>query len=364
MIPLRLIILLMLAATACNIPQTVLGTPLPTNPPRPTDTTIPAPLLRSTSTSTLAPTPVPSDLVWFGPNMGSRDYPELFTKPEQWSKARSRIDIFKFHTQNVLDHPCAICGDNTLNAFVEVQTFQRLTEWGIAIGIDVGAVKEWGCTGVEEFRVARTAIENIQANGGTVSFLVMDEPFIGGEWAPNGSKACGYSMEQSAAATALFMKQVRITYPNIILGDTEPYPYFSVPELEQWIEALEEREAAPAFFHLDVDMVRARIEKQDVITDLRTLSQFFQEHRIPFGVIFTSNSNWNAGSNRAYFDSTMEWIRTVNDAIGRPQHVIFNSWLGPTANGVHEFPINLPENDPSEYSHTRLIIEGLDVFGQ
>ena len=135
-------------------------------------------------------------------------------------------------------------------------------------------------------------------------------------------------------------------------------------ELEQWIEALEERGATPAFFHLDVDMVRVRTEKQDVVSDLQALSQFFEEHRIPFGVIFTSNTNWNAHSNRAYFDSTMEWIHIVNDSIGRPQHVIFNSWLGPAPTGAHELPINLPEDDPSEYSHTRLIIEGLDVFGQ
>ena len=60
----------------------------------------------------------------------------------------------------------------------------------------------------------------------------------------------------------------------------------------------------------------------------------------------------------------MEWIRSLNAAIGKPQHVIFQSWLGPSANGVHEVPINLPENDPSVSSHTRLIIEGLDVFGQ
>jgi hypothetical protein len=296
--------------------------------------------------------------------MGSLDFAGLFAKPEQWSEARQRIDVFKFHTQNVLDYPCKICGDNTLRTFVDTQAFQKLTEWDIAIGVDVGAVKEWGCTGTEEFRVAKETISNIRANGGSVAFLVMDEPFMGGEWAPNGSQACGHTMEESAEVTSRFMKQVKTAYPNIIVGDTEPYPYFSVPELEQWIEALEERGATPAFFHLDVDMVQARVDRRDVVADLQTLSQFFKEHRIPFGVIFTSNSNWNANSNRAYFDSTMEWIRTVNDAIGRPQHVIFNSWLGPAPNGVHKLPINLPENDPSEYSHTRLINEGLDVFDQ
>jgi hypothetical protein len=306
---------------------------------------------------------MPSDLVWFAPNMGSREYAELFAKPEQWLVARSHINVFKFYTQNVLDSPCAICGDNTLKTFVDVNAFRKLTEWGIAISVEVGAVKEWGCTGDEEFRVARTVIQNIQANGGTVTFLDMDEPLLGGQLVANG-RTCGYDMEQITAATSHFIEQVNSAYPHIIVGDTEPYPHFSVPELEAWILAVEDRGATPAYFHLDVDMVRVRVEKQDVITDLQTLSQFFQEHRIPFGVIFTSNSNWTPGSNRAYFDSTMEWIRTVNNAIGQPQHVIFQSWLGPAANGVHEVPINLPENDPSVYSHTRLIIEGLDVFGR
>lgn len=374
MILLRLIILLTLPFIACNIPQTAPATPIPTNSPRPTDTSTPAPTPRPTDTSTPAPTPkptrtvtpvptpMPSDLVWFAPNMGSRDYPELFTKPEQWSVARSRINVFKFYTQNVLNSPCPICGDNTLNTFVDVQAFQKLTDWGIAIAVEVGAVKEWGCTGVEEFRVAKTVIQNIQTNGGVVTFLDMDEPFIGGELVANG-KTCGYTMQQSADVTSQFIREVKAAYPNILVGDTEPYPYFSVTELEQWIVALEARGTTLAHFHLDVDTEKVRVDRRDVVADLQTLSQFFQEHRIPFGVIFTSN--WTAaGSNRAYFDSTMGWIRTVNDAIGKPQYVIFQSWQGPAANGVHEVPINLPENDPSEYSHTRLINEGLDVFDQ
>lgn len=120
----------------------------------------------------------------------------------------------------------------------------------------------------------------------------------------------------------------------------------------------------PAYFHLDVNMVQARMEGTDVAGDLQRLSRFFLDREIPFGVIFTSNTNWDAASNRAYFDSTMEWTRIVNDAIGRPQHVVFNSWLGPGPNGVHVFPFNLPENDLAEYSHTRLINEGLEVLGE
>jgi len=356
---LRLAIPLMAMMLACNLLKPAPANPVATNPPKPTDTATDAPAPRPT------PTPLPTDLVWFGPNMGSLDYAELFTKPEQWSVARSRINVFKFYTQNVLPYPCTICGNNTLGTFVQAKAFQTLTDWGIPIDVDVGALKEWGCTGTEEFRVAEETIRNIRANGGDVTFFDMDEPYMGGELTANG-RSCGYTMQESAEVTAKFMRLVKGAYPNIIVGNTEPYPYFSVSELERWIEALEARGTTPAFFHLDVNMLEggARHDTGHVSSDLQTLSQFFQAHQIPFGVIFTANTNWSAASNRAYFDATMQWIRLVNDAIGKPQHVIFNSWLGPAPGGAHEFPINLPENDPSAYSHTRLILEGLDVFGQ
>ena len=359
----RLIILLALPVIACNLPQTAPAAPLPTNPPEPTETATPAPTPKPTNTSTPAPTPVPSDLVWFGPNMGSPDSPELFTKPEQWPEARSRIDVFKFHIQNVLDVPCRICGNNTLNAFIDAQAFQKLTDWGLAIGIDVGAVKEWGCAGTEEFRNAKTAIDNVQRNGGAVSFLSMDEPFMGGEYAPPGSKPCGLTMEQSADVTSWFIRRVKAAYPWIVIGDIEPYPYFSASELEQWISALEANGTKPDYFHLDVNMLEGG-KRPDVETDLPRLKQFFRDHQIPFGVIFTSNVNFNPASDGAYFDGAMDWIHTVNNIIGKPQQVVFNSWVGPRPNGVHEIPINLPENDPAIYSHTRLVIEGLDVFDQ
>ncbi len=315
----------------------------------------------------IPPTPVPSDLVWFGPNFGSRDYAELFAKPEQWRLARGKTNVFKFDQQSVLENPCAICGDNILHTFVNVNAFRKLNDWGITTALTVGAVKEWGCTGTEEFRAANVAIQNVQANGGVVTFLDMDEPFMGGNYAPPGSKRCGYTMEQTADATSRFIKQIKTAYPNLLVGDTEPYPLFSVAELEQWTLALEATGVTPAYLHLDVDMVWARERRLDVAGDLRALSRFFQERRIPFGVIFISD--WTAaGSDRAYFDSTMAWVRTVNAAIGKPQHVIFNSWQAEPEDRenkrLHWVPINLPENASAIYSHTRLLLEGLAVFGR
>ena len=349
-------------------------------PPPPSPTAVPAPLgglgglgtgqaegvpintVEPGATATPRPTPVPPDLVWLAPNFGSTDYTELFAQPDNWSIARAKINVFKFYLDNLLDNPCQICGDNTLRAFVRVDAFRKLSEWGIGTAIELGAVKEWDCTGNEEFHNADVAIRNVQDNSGSVQFLAMDEPFIGGQLTAGGL-TCGYTLEQSADATAHFMELVHTSYPDMVIGDIEPYPYFSTSQLEAWIAALEHRGATPAFFHLDVDLERVRVENQDVSAALQNLRDFCARQGIPFGVIFTSN--WTAaGSNRTYFDSTMEWIHTVAAAIGPPQHMIFQSWQGPASSGAHEIPINLPQNDPDNYSHIRLINEGLAVFGR
>jgi hypothetical protein len=350
MMNISLFFLMTLFIGACNIPQTLRATPTPIKPTLPIYTPSPS------------PTPLPSDLVWFAPNMGSRDYSELFTKPAWWSEARLSIDAFKFYTQNILPYPCQICGDNTLDKFVGVEAFQKLADWDIAIAVEVGAVKPWGCTSDITFGVTREVISNIRNHGGTVAILAMDEPRVGGEETVDGV-TCGYSMEESVEQTAGFIKRVRASYPKIIIGDIQAYPHFSPAAIQEWILALEERGATPSFLHMDIDVERVRVEGQNVISALQTLNRFCEEHGIPFGVIFTSN--WrDAGSNQAYYESTTKWIRTVNDAIGKPQHVIFQSWQGPAVNGLHEVPINLPEDDPAVYSHTRLINEGLDMFDQ
>ena len=55
----------------------------------------------------------------------------------------------------------------------------------------------------------------------------------------------------------------------------------------------------------------------------------------------------------------MDWLATVKTAIGEPDHYVLMSWIDPTETFEKTIPINLPEDDPSIYSHTRLINEGL-----
>lgn len=300
-------------------------------------------------------------LIWYAPTMGSIDFPELFSRPGRWPTARDRVDVFKFYGGNVAGPAYDIGGDNVLQTFVDVRAFQRLRRWNIAITLELGAIKPFECSPRPWADYADLTITNVEDNGGRVSFIAMDEPLLGGQDVLD-DLSCGFSRKRGARVVATFIDRVNTSHPEVMVGDIEPYPHYSIPELRQWLVALEKAGAAPAFFHLDVDMERVRVEGQDVAADLRTLRDFCERRGIPFGVILTSN--WTeSGTDQSYYESTMRWVNTVNDAIGRPLHVVFQSWQGPAASGLHEVPINLPEDDPNVYSHTRLILEGLNVFG-
>lgn len=293
----------------------------------------------------------PRPEVWFTPNLGSRDMLELFTQPRQWRGARASTDVFKFYQAQVLAEraqDCLPCGANLLPNFRQVDAFATLDDWGIHVALEVGAVKEWSCAAALSADLTLQALANVEAGGGTVRYLAMDEPLLGGE-------ACDLGLNESAAQAAEFMRIVRARHPRLRIGDIEPYPRFLAPVLMGWLGALKSKGARPAFFHLDVDRARAERLGVDVSADLRALEAFCLVQGIPFGVIF-----WSAESStdRAYYDDTLGWTRAVHGAIGVPGHSVFQSWaLSPA--GAREVPANLPEADPEAFSHTRLINDAL-----
>lgn len=347
--------------TASSVSTTTLPTALA--PSITTSSTTTSSTTTSTSTTSTLPlvdVDLQDELVWFGPNMGSVDFPELFSQPKLWKAAREEIDVFKFYANSVSGFPYDIGGDNVLDAFVGVDAFAMLHEWGIALAVEAGAIKFFACEAQSWADYANLAIDNIEANGGRVDFLSMDEPLIGGQIVENG-QSCGLTMEETAAVVAEFIDIVTMEHPDVLVGDIEAYPHYPVEDLEQWVVALLNAGVTPAYLHLDVDIERTEVEGQDVTADLRRLRDFSEQHGIPFGVILTANWTFTDTDER-YHQSTTQWAETVTDALGRERHTIFQSWWGPAASGLHEVPINLPEDDPGVHSHTRLILEILSSF--
>jgi hypothetical protein len=292
--------------------------------------------------------------VWFTPNLASADMLGLFTHPEQWSRARRSISVFKFYQSTLrADSPadCPECGGNILPALVRVDAFNKLNSWGVSIGIEVGAVKPHACAESASWPLALDAIGRVEANRAVVSMLAMDEPIIGGQ-------ACDLSLDETAIHTAAFAQQALAGRPHMRVGDIEAYPSSSVPTLLAWLAALRIHGFTPAFFHLDVDRAHVARIGADVSGDLRTLRSAVEAEGIPFGVIFWSEVST---SDADYAADVSAWVSTVQTAIGQPTHSIFQSWAV-SADGARRVPTNLPEADAAEETHTRLINDGVTVL--
>jgi len=359
-----LLVLLVLALNGCTTvtgtarPSTGAPTDGPTATPRPTASPRPA---------TPAPTPLPlpsldptAAQTWFAPNMGSLDYPDLFRTPDRWATARERVDVLQFYANALSGDPFDIGGSNVLDTFVAVDAFARLHEWGIATAIEAGVIKFFACDHDSWAEYAINAITNVEANGGRVSFLAMDEPLLGGQLIENG-QTCGYTLEQAAAEVADFGVAVRAVHPDVAIGTIETIPPQTPAEMIAWIEALEAAGARPAFLHLDVE-VALGVEDPAFLAGIRQVRDFSEARGIPFGLILTAD--WQrADSDAGYYASVVDWAKAIEAGMGRPTHVVVQSWIGPAPSGLHEMPINLPDDDPARFSHTRLIVEALDAFG-
>lgn len=329
--------------------------------------------------------------VWLNAAPASQDFLDLFRRPELWARARPRIQVLHFSPLQVDGGHGQVA--NNLADIAAVDAFRKLRAWGIQIAVGSPAVKEWDCTGGREETYTVRQIVNVAKAGGTVDWVTMDEPFAAGTGIQHRS-TCRIGMEQTAAEVAAYVQHVAANPEVLAAGpaprfvDVEPYPGADVEQLQQWTKSLEAHGFRPAGFFLDVNIRRAELKPElygRMAGDLRTLQNFFRAEHIPFGVVFWPGRG-AVGSDAAYYEYTIDWVRFVHRAIGRPDAAVFSSWvwrcdgrnaggdLACTKNepacspgdpycGQKSVPINLPDNDPKVFSHTRLILESLGILG-
>jgi hypothetical protein len=325
--------------------------------------------------------------VWFAPAGDTPDYTDLFSKPQLWPKARQRVDVIKLGPVQTIEKGPKV---NDLTALQGVDAFRKMQQWNIDIAIEAPSVKEWDCSGhgdTKDPRVRGNAqaatlsyIKNVFTAGAHVKFIAMDEPLV------SGFGACHETIDQVAAKTAAYAKallsdpNVTTWAPGLAVGDIEVYPSKTVDQLIQWTRTLEQNGFKPAFFHLDVDVydVEARGPKLNFNGDIRALQSFFKAEHIPFGIIFWSGHG-SEPTDASYYNHVVSWAQRLHAAIGAPEQSIIQSWVtrssikctagvrcdkannwmcspaDPPDCGKQSVPINLPENNPSVFSHTRLI---------
>jgi hypothetical protein len=289
--------------------------------------------------------------VWFAPDLGSGDMVELFTEPELWSDARRSTRVFKFYEEQLLasvPSDCPACGQNILPRFVAAGAFRLLQSWGMRAAVEAPVLKTWSCTGDGAAALAMKAIDRVLAAGGSVSTLAMDEPFVGG-------RACGLPAADAIARTALFAGTLRNYAPGLEIGDIEAYPTLEPVALARWIVGLRLSGVRLSFLHLDVDRTEARRLGLSLETQLRPVQFLCRAFGISFGIIVWGQ---DTTSDAAYYADARGWHEEMTQIFGTPDHTIFQSWAQ-SEEGERVVPRNLPESDPTRFTHTRLIRESL-----
>jgi len=301
-----------------------------------------------------------SDRIWFAPGPGTIDMRRLFEAPDEWPRARDTIQVFKFYQQHTEPGP-SIVGPNTYDALVQSGAFSKLTrEWKKRIALEAGSVKDFYCTpdgsGMEASIAATLrSIDAIQAAGGILTYLAMDEPFIAGQ-----SRRCGGpAFEPTADRLRIYMTAVRQRNPEVRIGLIEAYPFFTPAQFEEMLALMKQRGVPAAFLHADVYLPALRRGRDELGRDLVRLSQLAETYKIPFGLmIWGENGNADAQYAADARQLASAIHRTFRSWSVMPNQLIFQSWAE-SSTGLRITPSNLPEGRPD--THTYLLN---DVYQQ
>lgn len=294
-----------------------------------------------------------TDRVWFTPGPGTIDYIRLFEQPDDWRHARQLISVFKFYQQHTQTPAPSIVGPNTYEALARAGVFRSLGQWKKKIALEVGAVKEFFCTadasGMED-AIGQTigSVRAVDAAGGTVAYLALDEPFLSGRT----SRCGGPALEPTADRLQTYGRAVAQAFPNVRIGLIEAYPSFAPDAFGSMLQLLAARGVKPAFLHVDVDIRALRQGRDDFPRDMRRLQSICADQKIPFGIIIWG---YNGDSDVLYALDAARLGDAVADTFRWPQmpeHLIFQSWAV-SSTGLLITPQNLPED--RAYTHTQIL---------
>ena len=282
--------------------------------------------------------------VWFTPLpyashpdglFGSTDFLSLFSPTAPWQQAASHVEIFKLYgVDNFSDTDLA-----DLIANLHQRNIALALEWPVLSSSTCGQ-------GIEGFGSSPLpTMQRIQALGGVVSYLAMEQPFQWGSlW--TGANSCQWTVQQVAANALVAVNQAKTVFPNLMVGDISAIPPFQnftaswIPQYALWFDTWRSVTGSPlAFFHLDVDWTVPNW--QAAIAGVRPA---VEQRGIPFGIVYNgfltdvTDSAWMAAAEKHFVDFE------VTSGYAPPEEVDFQSW---NPNPTHV----LPETDPTAFTY-------------
>ncbi len=286
--------------------------------------------------------------VWMMPpwRANGEAWRQLFENPLAWVETRKHIQVIG-------------CADHNLNRQFTDSELRKwlplLQQWGIKFGLEVGAIKEWGPTGEQAFAVGSKMWDRFEALGGKISALAMDEPLCCTRQSLK--KPDAYAIEQ----TARFVQLVHQKYPDVSIGDVEPYPFLSRTELLAFVDGVNARLKSAGvrgldFLRLDVDWNHFTIGNSILPgnwPDVHKLEQECRQRLVRFSLIY-----WDADYDRmkqlSLADDSSWYIGIMRQGAdyafvdGSPDEYVVESWVDAPSRSI-------PDSEP--WTFTRSVLD-------
>jgi hypothetical protein len=255
-----------------------------------------------------------SNLVWFSPRQPGLVpiFDGALERP--WNDIAGRVNVL-----GVTEGMVRALPDETLARLV-----QDLDRRHIALGLGILPTNWWheppcggGVEGYSDPGSANQTVAKLMKAGASVSLIEMDEPLWFGHYY-TGKNACRSSIENVAERTAVIVKIYTAAFPNVIVGDGEPFPAVSsqpnwAADYAAWTAAFRKATGTPlAFLHQDVGWGDPRLNTGSahdgsnaaaVAALVREVSTVARRNGLRVGMMY-----WGGG--RAVSDAQwMDWAR-------------------------------------------------------
>lgn len=220
---------------------------------------------------------------------------------------------------------------------VYAKTFAKLKEKHIKFAIESLALswvgfKEPCGKGVESYtdppgnaQIAR----RIKAAGGELTYVTMDEPLFNGRYY-NGQNACHSTIHNVAERAAAVMREYQKVFPNVVIGDTEPFPALTKQpnwrtEYKQWLDAFNQIYGKPiGFLIIDINWPEDNWQWQQ---SLRQVVQFARDNHLQIGIIYNAAFPDGAKSDEQWLNRAVENFTQIEGRMGIvPDKALFESW--------------------------------------
>jgi len=255
---------------------------------------------------------------------------------QQWQQGYRRVDAV-IHA----DHTFSSVPDTKLH-----QIFADLSANHLTLELEAGAVKEWSAEGVHTFAIESPIWERLLRLGAPLTSIAMDEPLIASRVMLH--KPDTFAVEQ----TAQFVALVRRNFPNLLVGDIEPYPAISLVDQLRWLDALNARLKSLGvrgldFYRIDPDW-NAFPSQRGSWHDVATLANACRGRGVRFSLIYwASPAPAEVKSGTANRDTWHEELLAeaagFKAAGGRADQIVVESWIGLPDRA-------LPDRDPATFA--------------